>query len=88
MKFLVVEDNQIFAQALVQVLTQHQFLADLATDGEMGKAMAEAFSYDLILLDWVLPKKTGIQVCEALREQGDRTPIILMTGKNSSTNEK
>ncbi|MEL7350392.1 MAG: response regulator [Cyanobacteria bacterium P01_A01_bin.116] len=83
MKFLVVEDNQIFAQVLVQVLTQHQYLADLATDGEMGKAMAEAFSYDLILLDYMLPKLDGLDVCKQLRSAGNQTPIILMSARGS-----
>ncbi|MEO1446350.1 MAG: response regulator [Cyanobacteria bacterium J06635_11] len=87
MKLLLVEDDQAFARSVQQLLETHYYSVDLATDGHMAQEMTEVFSYDLILLDWVLPKKTGIQVCEALREQGDRTPIILMTGKNSSTNE-
>ena len=87
MKLLLVEEEQAFAQRIRQLLEMHYYSVDLATDGHTAQEMTEVFSYDLILLDWVLPKKTGIQVCEALREQGDRTPIILMTGKNSSTNE-
>ncbi len=87
MKLLLVEDDQAFAQSVQQLLETHYYSVDVAADGHMAQEMTEVFSYDLILLDWVLPKKTGIQVCEALREQGDRTPIILMTGKNSSTNE-
>lgn len=87
MKLLLVEDDQAFAQSVQQLLETHYYSVDVAGDGHMAQEMTEVFSYDLILLDWVLPKKTGIQVCEALREQGDRTPIILMTGKSSGTNE-
>ena len=87
MKLLLVEDDQAFAQSVQQLLETHYYSVDLATDGHLAQEMTEVFSYDLILLDWVLPKKTGIEVCEALREQGDRTPIILMTGKQGSTNE-
>lgn len=87
MKLLLVEDDQAFAHSVQQLLEANYYSVDVAADGHMAQEMTEVFSYDLILLDWLLPKKTGIQVCEALREQGDLTPIILMTGKNSSTSE-
>ncbi|MEL7225200.1 MAG: response regulator, partial [Cyanobacteria bacterium J06576_12] len=67
MKLLLVEDDQAFAQSVQQLLETHYYSVDLAADGHLAQEMTEVFSYDLILLDWVLPKKTGIQVCEALR---------------------
>lgn len=87
MKLLLVEDDQAFAHSIRQLLETHYYSVDSAADGYMAQEMTEVFSYDLILLDWMLPKKTGIEVCQALREAGDRTPIILMTGKNSGTDE-
>lgn len=87
MKFLLVEDDLAFAESVKQLLETHYYSVDLAADGKMGEEMADVFSYDLILLDWMLPKKTGIEVCRDLREEGDRTPIILMTGQDNTTNE-
>ncbi len=87
MKFLLVEDDFAFAESVKQLLETQYYSVDLAADGDMSLEMADAFSYDLILLDWMLPKRTGIQVCQALRDRGDRTPIILMTARDSETDE-
>ncbi|MEM9903714.1 MAG: response regulator [Cyanobacteria bacterium P01_D01_bin.44] len=87
MKFLLVEDDEKLAGALQQVLTEQSYLVDLATDGDMAEAMAEAFPYDLILLDWMLPKQEGIQVCRQLRATGNPTPIILVTSRDASTDK-
>ena len=87
MKFLLVEDDLAFADSMKQLLETHYYSVDLAADGYMALEMADVFSYDLILLDWMLPKRTGMQVCQELRDRGDRTPIILMTAKDSETDE-
>ncbi len=87
MKLLLVEDDQAFASSIQQLLETHYYSVDSAADGYMAQEMTEVFSYDLILLDWMLPRKTGIEVCRALREAGDRTPIILMTARDSGTDE-
>ena len=87
MKFLLVEDDLAFAESVKQLLETHYYSVDLAADGYMGLEMADVFSYDLILLDWMLPKRTGMQVCQELRDRGDRTPIILMTAQDSKTDE-
>ncbi|MGB3297037.1 MAG: response regulator [Phormidesmis sp.] len=87
MKFLLVEDDEALAGAIEQLLGQHHYVMDLATDGVMGKEMAEAFPYDLILLDWSLPKLDGVELCKHLRNEGDRTPIILLTARNDSTDK-
>ncbi|MEO1622456.1 MAG: response regulator [Cyanobacteria bacterium J06632_3] len=60
---------------------------DLATDGVMGRDMAEAFPYDFILLDWTLPKLDGIELCKYLRDEGNYTPIILMTARDASSDK-
>lgn len=87
MKFLLVEDDLSFAESVKHLLETHHYSVDLADDGKMGLEMADVFSYDLILLDWMLPKRTGMQVCQELRDRGDRTPIILMTAQDSETDE-
>ena len=87
MKFLLVEDDRALADAIEQLLSEHRYVMDLATDGIMGKNMAEAFPYDLILLDWVLPKLDGIALCKHLRSEGNYTPIVLMTARDASSDK-
>ena len=88
MKFLLLEDDPNFAESVRQLLETHYYSVDLAADGSLGLEIADIFSYDLILLDWMLPKQTGIQVCQKLRERGDRTRIILMTAQDDKTEQK
>ncbi len=87
MKFLLVEDDQVLAGAIEQLLSEHHYVMDLATDGVMGKDMAEAFPYDFILLDWTLPKLDGVELCKHLRNEGNYTPIILMTARDASSDK-
>lgn len=87
MKLLLVEDDESLAGAVGQLLADHHYPADLATDGETGRQMAEAFSYDLVLLDWMLPKLNGMQLCKQLRAAGNHTPIILMTARDARTEQ-
>jgi DNA-binding response OmpR family regulator len=87
MRILIVEDDEGAAEILQQALTAHQYLVELATDGQAGWDLTEAFDYDLILLDVKLPKLDGINFCQQLRAKGDRTPILLLTAQDSSTNK-
>jgi DNA-binding response OmpR family regulator/signal transduction histidine kinase len=80
MKILVVEDDPIVAQALEALLVNYNYSVDLATDGLEGLDMAEAYSYDLLLLDIGLPALDGVSLCQQLRTQGTQTPALLLTG--------
>jgi DNA-binding response OmpR family regulator len=82
-----VEDDESLAQMLREALTSQHYLVDVATDGEAGWELVEAFEYDLILLDLMLPKLDGISFCKQQRSKGDRTPILLLTGHDSRTNK-
>lgn len=81
MKILVVEDEYTIAQALNLLLASHHYAVDLATDGEAALEMADAFEYDLILLDVGLPRLDGVSVCQQLRAKGFQQPILLLTGQ-------
>lgn len=87
MKILLVEDDESIARILKEALTDQHYLVELATDGQDGWELAEAFEYDLILLDLMLPRLDGIDFCKKLRQKGDRTPVLLLTGHDSSTNK-
>ena len=64
-------------------LSENGYAVDTACDGEEGQGLAESYSYDLIILDIVLPKKDGIQVCLALRQKKLKTPILMLTCRDS-----
>ncbi|MBD2034877.1 response regulator [Leptolyngbya sp. FACHB-321] len=93
MKVLLIEDDAAIAELLRQSLTAQHYLVEVAADGQEGWDLAEAFAYDLILLDLMLPKLNGIHFCQRLRHEGDRrsqllnhsTPILLMTAEDVSS---
>ena len=87
MRFLLVEGNKAFAASIGQLLADHADQVDLASNGEAGRQLVESFSYDLVLLNWQLPKLDGIQLCKQLRAAGNHTPIILMTARDASTDQ-
>ena len=87
MRILIVEDDEFTAKALVTVLSNQHYVVEVATDGQAGWELVEAFSYDLILLDVMLPKLDGISLCRRLRSQGYRMPILLLTGRDSSNDK-
>jgi len=82
MKILVVEDDENVAQTLKFLLSSYTYAVDMAADGEAGLQMADAFDYDLIVLDLVLPGLDGIGVCQQLRAKGLQLPILLLTGRD------
>ncbi len=94
MKILCVEDDLNLAKLLEATLVKHHYQVDLATDGLMGWNFAETFSYDLILLDLVLPKLDGFSFCQKLRSNtsypltnNSNTPVLLMTALDTVTNK-
>jgi PAS domain S-box-containing protein len=82
MRILIVEDDELVANALVNVLTQHSYAVEVAADGEMGWELADAFAFDLIVLDVMLPRLNGLDLCRRLRSRGFQMPILLLTGRD------
>ena len=80
MKILIVEDDELVAEALSAVLNHHNYAVEIANDGETGWDLVQAFDYDLIILDITLPKLDGISLCRRIRSHGLLTPIMLVTG--------
>lgn len=83
MRLLLVEDDELIAEPLVKALTDQNYVIDLATDGQAGWELADAFTYDLILLDVMLPQLDGISLCRRLRAQGNRSLILLLTTQDT-----
>ena len=84
MKLLIVEDDERITQALVEYFNDQNYIVDVAHDGEEGLGLAEAFNYDLILLDIMLPKLDGISLCKKLRQKGYGTPILMLTARDTN----
>jgi two-component system OmpR family response regulator len=87
MKFLLVEDDERIASSLAEALTDNNYAVDIASDGEEGWDFITAFSYDLILLDVMLPKLSGIELCQRLRKRGYTLPVLMLTAKDNSTDK-
>ncbi len=87
MKILLVEDDEGTAEVLKNILIDRHYVVDLAMDGQTGMSLVEAFTYDLILLDVMLPKLDGLKFCRQLRDRGDSTPVMLLTALDSSTSK-
>jgi DNA-binding response OmpR family regulator len=83
MRILVVEDEHGIADNIAEYLRQYSFAVDTAYDGDEGLKMARAHSYDIVLLDWMLPGTDGLTVCKTLRKEYPQLGIIMLTAKDS-----
>src|SRR6185369_7700231 len=81
MVILVIEDEKKLSEILKRALKMERYSVDVAYDGEEGLAKAIRNNYSLILLDIMLPKKDGIEVCRELRARQIHTPIIMLTAR-------
>jgi DNA-binding response OmpR family regulator/HPt (histidine-containing phosphotransfer) domain-containing protein len=84
MKILLIEDDPHTSDLLSATLSAHRYAVDAIADGSAGLELAAQWSYDLILLDVLLPTLNGIEVCRRLRDQGCQTPILMLTTKSSN----
>jgi two-component system copper resistance phosphate regulon response regulator CusR len=82
MRILVVEDDPKVGGFLEQGLREEEFEVWRGHDGEEALSMALSQDYDVILLDYMLPKRNGPQVVKALRDQGRMTPILMLTARD------
>jgi DNA-binding response OmpR family regulator len=87
MRLLIVEDERRLARSLAQGLTAEGFAVDVVHTGTDGLHQATEHSYDLIILDIMLPGLNGYRVCAALRAAGDETPILMLTAKDGEYDE-
>ena len=83
MQVLIVEDDIRLAQALGQILEENHYQVDLAHDGDQGLAYAESGSYDVIILDVMLPRKSGLEVVAELRRANVATPVLMLTARTT-----
>lgn len=83
MRILIVEDESGIASFLKQGLEEEAFAVDVADQGKKGLQLALSGEYDLLLLDWMLPGLSGIEICRQFRKEFPDTPVIFLTAKDT-----
>ncbi len=84
MKILLVEDEHKVASFIYKGLKENGYSVDLAMDGAEAESLAEQNEYDLIILDLMLPKKSGFVVCRNIRRYNEKIPILVLTALDST----
>ena len=84
MRILIVEDEKKVARFIQQGLEEEHYTVDVAHDGDRGAVLAETQSYDLLILDVMLPKMSGIEVTQRIRANKVSTPVLMLTAKTST----
>ena len=83
MRILLIEDDTAIARSLKEGLEDEVYAVDVAHDGDEGYRTATADDYDVIILDVMLPEMNGYEVCRALRQDGNQTPILMLTARDA-----
>ncbi len=87
MKILVVEDNPSVSSMLELFFSKEGIIGDFAADGLEGYRKYKSGEHDLLILDWMLPGMDGIALCRKIREEGSAVPIIMLTAKDSESDQ-
>lgn len=82
-KVLLVEDDCEMSEVLLHTLRNRGFTVQAANDGRSALDLLRVNKYDVIVLDWMMPGLSGVDVCRSLRSAGDRTPILMLTARTS-----
>ncbi len=83
MQILLVDDEIELTDPLCRVLKREGYSVDVAYDGKAGSELAVKSGYDLLILDWMLPHKTGLEICQQIRQAGQATPVLFLTAKDT-----
>lgn len=82
MRLLLLEDELDLGQALHKALTQERYSVDWLTDGEQAWPCLQDNPYRLLILDWMVPGCSGLELCRRLRQQRDTTPVLILTARD------
>lgn len=83
MRILLVDDEVELTIPLSRVLSREGYGVDVAYDGASGSRLAAVGVYDLLILDWMLPQFSGLEICKQLRRAGSTTPVLFLTAKDT-----
>ncbi|WBQ11520.1 response regulator transcription factor [Hyphomonadaceae bacterium ML37] len=79
MRVLIVEDDREVARNIAKMLRECGHVADAAHDGEDGLALAREGTFDVLIVDRMMPRRDGLSMISALREEGDKTPVLILS---------
>ena len=90
MRVLLVEDETAIANFIAEGLEEEGFAVDVAYNGKEGLRLALDYlpEYDLILLDWMLPGLSGIEICRAIRKENKTVPVVFLTANRWSSRKR
>ena len=83
MRILLVEDERSAARMIAKGLREHGHAVDVVADGGAAVAQAAATTYDVVILDLLLPVRSGLEVCRDLRSKGDAVPVLMLTARDA-----
>jgi OmpR-family two-component system manganese-sensing response regulator len=83
MRILLVDDEAEMADPLSLALKREGYEVDVAYDGDRGGRLAQQQQYDLLILDWMLPRQSGLEICQQVRLGGMTTPVLFLTAKDT-----
>lgn len=84
MRVLVAEDNESLRSVLERGLRENGYVVDAVADGTEVLKYLRAYEYEVVILDWRMPKMTGIDVVQHMRRRRDRTPILMLTARDAT----
>jgi two-component system OmpR family response regulator len=87
-KILVVEDDLVLSQRIKDWLGYEHHAVDLVASGEEAVSRLRFYSYDLLIIDWMLPDLDGIEVCKQFRSAGGTAPVLFLTAKGTIDNKE
>lgn len=87
MRILIIDDDELLCETLRVSLQSENYTVDIAYDGDAGSFMARTNDYDLIIVDGILPKRSGLKVCEEIRGAGKTVPILMLSIQNAIPNK-
>ncbi|MGI8933124.1 response regulator transcription factor [Leptolyngbya sp. BC1307] len=82
MHILLVDDEVELTEPLSRILQRQGYTVAVATDGQTGYDLAVSGNFDLLILDWMLPGKSGLEICREVRSQAQTTPVLFLTAKD------
>jgi two-component system, OmpR family, manganese sensing response regulator len=82
-KILIVEDSEAVSAVIKMELEPDIYVTDVVPTGGQALEQLQSCTYDLIILDWMLPDISGIEVCRTYRARGGKTPILMLTARNT-----
>jgi DNA-binding response OmpR family regulator len=80
-RLLIIEDEEKMARMLARVLREEGYIVETANDGREGFARASGDSFDLLIVDWMLPERSGVQIVRGLRAAEVHTPVLMLTAR-------